>query len=869
MRADRYRYLQDLVSRVVTGERNRITRLLDRAITPAVEKQMQALLESDEGLYHLTILKHEPKDFSRKELRQEGERGRFFQPIYDFAQTFLSSAGLSNDSVRYYASLVEFYTVYKLRRMAAATTRLYLLCFTYQRFREINDNLIEAFIHLVNGYEQDAKLAAKEAVYQAKTAATASLKAAGQVLNLFVDLSIPTHTPFGSVQEKAFTLLPREQFPSVTHYMSDAEFDETGFEWAYYVRLSHAFKVNLRHLFSELDFAGRVEDAPLLKAVTFLQAALRRGKTPRQINRAEFPMAVIPKALRRYLFTVVPPDGEDSRKRLDVDRYEFLVYRWLRNALEAGNVFVQDSTQFRRFEDDLISDARWKDKDVVLREIGAPILIRPIEETLTVFREELEKKFALVNQRIDSGATRHIKVRGAGEKRRWTLVYPSEEEPINSPFFGELPAIGITDLLWFVHQETNFLSAFTHVLDRYVKHDPVWNEILACLIAFGTNMGLWKMAEVSDLSYSSLRATTRNYIRPETLRTANDFISNALAGLPMFHHYDIQEAIHSSSDGQRIETQIDTINARFSSKYFGLKKGISSYTLLANHVPINAKTIGAQEHESHYVFDVLYHNTTDIKPERHSTDTHGTNQVNFWILHVFGYEFAPRYRDLHKKMSTLVGFEPPSHCGNALIKPARKINESLICQEWPNVQRIMASLAQKDVTQATIVRKLSAYARQNQTKKALWELDSICRTLYILNFIDDVTLRQSVQRALNRGEAYHRFRRAIAYVNSGKLRVHTEREQQIWNECSRLIANAVIYYNAAIASRVLAQKQASGDQKAVEIIKGTSSVAWRHVNLIGRFEFNKTESVDLDALVKVFDEPECWTRIVNEEQLEE
>jgi hypothetical protein len=35
----------------------------------------------------------------------------------------------------------------------------------------------------------------------------------------------------------------------------------------------------------------------------------------------------------------------------------------------------------------------------------------------------------------------------------------------------------------------------------------------------------------------------------------------------------------------------------------------------------------------------------------------------------------------------------------------------LIVKEWPNIQRILASLAQKDVTQATIVRKLSSYAR--------------------------------------------------------------------------------------------------------------------------------------------------------------
>ncbi|MBV8100488.1 MAG: Tn3 family transposase [Verrucomicrobia bacterium] len=34
-----------------------------------------------------------------------------------------------------------------------------------------------------------------------------------------------------------------------------------------------------------------------------------------------------------------------------------------------------------------------------------------------------------------------------------------------------------------------------------------------------------------------------------------------------------------------------------------------------------------------------------------------------------------------------------------------------------------------------------------------------------LAYIDEVELRQSDQKALNRGEAYHRFRRAISYVN--------------------------------------------------------------------------------------------------------
>ena len=156
-----------MVGRVVTRERTRITHLLGQALTPTVATQLDALLDADEHVYRISALKREAKDFSYKELRQEVARRQFFQPLYDFAHTFLATAGLSNESSKYYASLVKFYTVYKLQRMARATTRLYLLCFAYYRFRQINDNLIEAFIHLVDHYEKQAKQAAEDAMQRA------------------------------------------------------------------------------------------------------------------------------------------------------------------------------------------------------------------------------------------------------------------------------------------------------------------------------------------------------------------------------------------------------------------------------------------------------------------------------------------------------------------------------------------------------------------------------------------------------------------------------------------------------------------------------------------------------------------------------
>ena len=109
------------------------------------------------------------------------------------------------------------------------------------------------------------------------------------------------------------------------------------------------------------------------------------------------------------------------------------------------------------------------------------------------------------------------------------------------------------------------------------------------------------------------------------------------------------------------------------------------------------------------------------------------------------------------------------------------------------------------------------------------------------------------------------MRRAISYVNSGKFRAKTEAEQQIWNECSRLIASAIIYYNTLLLSRVYEQKLAADDQEAIKILRGTLPVAWRHVNLIGNFDFAaRTSQIDIEALAARYNDPDFWRRSMQE-----
>jgi len=276
--------------------------------------------------------------------------------------------------------------------------------------------------------------------------------------------------------------------------------------------------------------------------------------------------------------------------------------------------------------------------------------------------------------------------------------------------------------------------------------------------------------------------------------------------------------------------------------------------MVANHIPVNAKIIGANEHESHYVFDLLFNNSSEIIPDWHSTDTHGTNQVNFILLHVFGHMFAPRYAKLGSRSKMIYGFKNPKQYGDYLLKPIRKINTKLIKEEWENILKIFVSLGFKSSTQSTIIRKLSSYARKNRTKKALWELDNIVKTLYILNYVDSIELRRNVQKALNRGEAYNKLRKAVFYAFFGKFRVKTELEQQIWSECTRLITNAIIFYNAYILSELVEKKEANGMEET-DFIKAISPVAWRHINLYGVYEFHRKASpINMSEIINNLDE---------------
>lgn len=93
------------------------------------------------------------------------------------------------------------------------------------------------------------------------------------------------------------------------------------------------------------------------------------------------------------------------------------------------------------------------------------------------------------------------------------------------------------------------------------------------------------------------------------------------------------------------------------------------------------------------------------------------------------------------------------------------------------------------------------------------------------------------------------MRAAVSQVGGKKeLSGFSDTELEISNQCARLAGNAIIYYNSAILSRLLAR--GSDDPRTLTLIRSVSPAAWRHILINGHYTFTQErEAIDLDVIV--------------------
>lgn len=395
------------------------------------------------------------------------------------------------------------------------------------------------------------------------------------------------------------------------------------------------------------------------------------------------------------------------------------------------------------------------------------------------------------------------------------------------------------------------MKAFGHHLSRYNKKQSHYQFTKGGIIANGTWQGTYNMASRSNLDFGTLQRVEKNHIRIETLKAACDVVSQAIEKLSHFHQRNnCSYGYHGSIDGSKHVTKRETIQARYSKKYFGLVKGVVSLNMVVNEVPVNSDIIGANEYEGHYLYDLYHGNNSGVDPSILSTDTAGSNQVNFAVMDNIDVVYAPAYRSVFDRAKTLCGFRSDSTYDNFLIRPNELVPKQLIIDHESELKRIFASLYLNDTAQHIIVQKICCRERQTQLKKALWAYNNIFFSIHLLKYIDDKNYKQIIRKALNRGEGYNRMFNSIINVGGKKIRGLSESETKIWDHCTRLITLIIIYYNSYVLSKVIDERLEQGDQRGAKILSEVSPMATRHINLSGIYHYSDDEAINVAQVIE-------------------
>jgi TnpA family transposase len=173
------------------------------------------------------------------------------------------------------------------------------------------------------------------------------------------------------------------------------------------------------------------------------------------------------------------------------------------------------------------------------------------------------------------------------------------------------------------------------------------------------------------------------------------------------------------------------------------------------------------------------------------TDTGGASDHIFGLSHLLGFRFVPRIRDLADRRFAAMA-ATASYKGIECLF-GQGIRSGAIETEWDSLVRLAASIREGTIAPSIILRKLTAYRRQNKLDLALRELGRTERTLFTLDWLEQSELRRSCQVGLNKGEARHALADAIYTNRQGRFIDRTIENQQYRASGLNLITAAITH----------------------------------------------------------------------------
>ena len=117
------------------------------------------------------------------------------------------------------------------------------------------------------------------------------------------------------------------------------------------------------------------------------------------------------------------------------------------------------------------------------------------------------------------------------------------------------------------------------------------------------------------------------------------------------------------------------------------------------------------------------------------------------------------------------------------------IDWDLIETHFPEMLRVAVSIKLGKVTASAILRRLGTFSKKNKIYFAFRELGKVVRTLFLLDYIDDVEVRKVIHAATNKSEEFNQFVKWAFFGGEGIIQENVLHEQRKVVKYSHFVAN--------------------------------------------------------------------------------
>lgn len=842
--------LTDIITAAINQRKAALLQILRQQLPIELKVALDALFEQtplageqqpgQTSVYKLTLLKKLSQSTQPSKIKERAADLQLIERLYKQVQPILHTLALTHEGIRYFAHSVLKSEIFQVTRRPDEDRYLHVLAFIAHQYYHLQDNLVDVLLASLRSYQTSAQRDHKDQRYAQRAQRNQVVKKLlsyidDSVLGLLTALQTITQDHTLSDAEKVLqikALLPQPNEPTLMALRGEltAELQEEDY---YQILESRSLRIQNRvnPILRVLSFQGEPIAKPLLDALTHFKT-----------NNGNLDKSAPTAFLTQEEFNAVTTDG-----RFRVSLYKAFLFLHVQSGIKSGTLNLAHSYKFRPLDTYLIDTVRWQhDKTLLLERAGLQLFSDP-KQVLAELDEALWQHYETTNRHIVEG---HNELVSFDTKARFQLKTPKQEANAAEPlrhFFPERHYVSLLEVLATVERHSGFLDEFQHWQQRHHRERPAKQTFFAGIMGLGCEIGTAKMMRISQaINSAELERTVHWFFSLEGVRAANDRVVALMDQLELPNHYRrISDQLHTSSDGQKFEVSHASLNASYSFKYAGKEQASSAYSFIdERHILWYSTVFSAAERESAYVIDGLMHNDV-IKSDIHSTDTHGYSEAIFGTTHLLGFSYAPRIKNLKKQKLVIFKSRRGLDRSHWKIQPSGYIDMELIIRHWDEILRFITTIKLKEVTASEIFRRLNSYSKQHTLYRALKAFGQIIKSLFILRYIDEVELRQAIEKQLNKVEQSHRFTRAVSVGNPKELIETEKQEQEIAESCKRLIKNCIICWNYLYLSQQLADIDDANERAALlEALYSGSVISWQHINLLGEYDFSEEKLQD-------------------------